>query len=94
MTELHLRAMQVIWQSSKISAYQRRKTNLAKVANLCPAGKVGSLPIRGNFATLANNQYLMMYRLFYRNFATCSTAVEPNRGGEEALPLGELARSA
>ena len=43
----HPRATQVIWPSSKISAYQRRKTNFAKVANLCPAGKVGSLPIRG-----------------------------------------------
>ena len=43
----HPRATQVIWQSSQISAYQRRKTNFAKVANLCPAGKVGSLPIRG-----------------------------------------------
>ena len=43
----HPRATQVIWPSSKISAYQRCKTNSAKVANLCPAGKVGSLPIRG-----------------------------------------------
>ena len=31
----------------------------------------------------------MMYRLIYRNFATCSTAVEPYRAGEKALPLGE-----
>ena len=30
-----------------------------------------------------------MYRLIYRNFATCSTAVEPYRAGEKALPLGE-----
>ena len=44
---------------------------------------------RGNFATLANNQYLMMYRFIYRNFATCSTAVEPYRAGQKALPLGE-----
>lgn len=27
-----------------------------------------------------------MYRLIYRNFATCSTAVEPYRAGEKALP--------
>ena len=47
MTELHLRAMQVIWRSSKISAYQRRKTNFAKVANLCPAGEIGTSPIGG-----------------------------------------------
>ena len=30
-----------------------------------------------------------MYRLIYRNFATCSTAVEPYRAVEKALPLGE-----
>ena len=32
----------------------------------------------------------MIYRFIYRNFATCSTAVEPYRAVEKALPLGEL----
>ena len=36
----------------------------------------------------------MMYRLIYRNFATCSTAVEPYRAGEKALPLGATATTA
>ena len=49
----HPRATQVIWPSSKISAYQRHKANFAKVANLCPAGKLRTLPISGNFAKLA-----------------------------------------
>ena len=34
---------------------------------------------------LVTERYLMMYRLIYRNFATCSTAVKESRGILPAL---------